>query len=112
MKEKAISLLKKLKETHVKYYYWRIDTVLEDAQNMSGEIQDFCNAILQENNIGIEKDDYRFLQTYMLQVLEDYIGALQNQDAVWMRDTLDAGLRELLMVFIDEKDMGDYTYGE
>lgn len=111
MEEKAINLLNKLQETCVKYHYGRIDTVLKDAQGMSGEIQDFCSAFLQGNIFGMEEGDYQLLQAYTLQVLEDYVGALQHQDTVWMLDTLDAGLRELLMLFIDEKDMGEYTYG-
>ena len=111
MEEKAIGLFNKLQETCVKYPYGKIDTVLKDAQGMSGEIQDFCSAFLQGNIFGMAEDDYQFLQTYTLKVLEDYIGALKHQDTVWMLDTLDAGLRELLMLFMDEKDMGEHTNG-
>ncbi|MCI8282126.1 MAG: hypothetical protein HFI76_10620 [Lachnospiraceae bacterium] len=112
MEEKAINLLNKLQETCIKYHYWKIDNILKDAQDMSGEIQDFCGAFLKGNIWRMEEGEYQLLQAYTLQVLEDYVGALQHQDTVWMLDTLDAGLRELLMLFIDEKDMGEYTYGK
>ncbi len=111
MEEKAIGLLNKIQDTCIKYHYGRIDTILKDAQNMSNDIRDFCSTFLQENVFGMEEEDYQLLQTYTLQVLEDFVGATQHQDTVWMLDTLDAGLRELLMVFIDEKEMAEPVYG-
>lgn len=110
MEKKATELLKKIQETCVKFHYFLIDTVLQDAQSNMKEIQEFCSSILQENIFGMEEEDYQLLQAYTIQVLEDFIGAMQHQDMVWMLDTLDAGLRELLLIFIDENEAGVFAY--
>lgn len=101
MEEKAKALMEKIQVLCVKYYYEKEDIVLKEARNMLTEIQDFCYAILHSDFSEINAEDGQVLRGYTVQLLEDYIGALECQDTVWMLDTLDAGLRELLEIFIN-----------
>lgn len=107
MEEKARGLLDKIQNICVKYYYGKENTVLGESRDMLTDIRDFCSVFLQGNIFGMEEEEYQSLQAYVLQVLEDYMEALQYQDAVWMLDTLDCGLRELLEIYIDEEDIGE-----
>lgn len=110
MEKRATELLKKIQITCAKFYSFRVDTVLQDAQGMMAGIQEFCSMILQGNVFEMEEEDYRLLHSYTIQVLEDFIGASQHKDMVWMLDTLDTGLRELLLIFIDEQHAEGLAY--
>lgn len=88
------------------YHYDRQTNVVEKGGKLSEKIQQFASVFLQGNVFGIGEDEYNGLKAYTLQVLEDYVQALEQRDMVLMIDTLDYGLRELLYIFID-KDGGD-----
>ena len=107
MDEKAKKLLKELQEICVEYHYLKKDNVIEKSRDMSAEIRDFCGEFLRGNIYGMEEEEYQELQAYVIAVLEDYMEALQHEDAVLMLDTLDSGLRELLIIYIDEEDAGE-----
>ncbi len=49
----------------------------------------------------MEEKEYAEFGHYVLQVLEDYMEAVKQQDMLYMLDTLDNGLRELLNIYID-----------
>lgn len=51
----------------------------------------------------MEDAEYMDFQTYILGVLEDYMEAIWQQDMVYMLDTLDYGLRELLDIYIGKE---------
>ncbi len=51
----------------------------------------------------MEDAEYMDFQTYILGVLEDYMEAIRQQDMVYMLDTLDYGLRELLDIYIGKE---------
>ena len=84
------------------YHYDRQTNVVEKGKELSEKIQRFASFFLQGNIFGIEEDEYGGLKAYTLQVLEDYVQALEQRDMVLMIDTLDYGLRELLYIFIDK----------
>lgn len=83
------------------YHYYKDENVLERSRELVGEVQQFCSYFLQGNIFEMEDDEYLNLQQYVVQVLEDYMEAIKQQDMVYMLDTLDYGLRELLNIFID-----------
>ncbi len=85
-----------------KYHYAKIDNVIEEAIKLAERMQQFCGRFLQDNIYDTEEKEYQDFQTYVLQVLEDYLNAVKYKDDVWMLDTLDYGLRELLNIYIDE----------
>ena len=37
-----------------------------------------------------------------IDVLKDYVAAIEQEDVVWIIDTLDYGLRELIELYIDD----------
>lgn len=91
------------------YHYFKDENVLERARGLAEKMQRFCKEFLQGNLFGMEEAEYQRLQNYVLQVLEDYMEALKQQDMVYMLDTLDYGLRELLNIYIDT-DAGESAY--
>ena len=83
------------------FHYYKDGNVLGKSRELAGEIGQFCSYFLQGNVFGMEDGEYEKLQPYVVQVLEDYMEALKQQDTVYMLDTLDYGLRELLNIYID-----------
>lgn len=102
MEEQAKKLLGQIQAMCDRYYQRKEDCILQEARKMAEDIRNFCSSFLQGNIYGMEEAEYRNLQAYVVSVLEDYMGALQQEDSVWMLDTLDAGLRELLLIYMDE----------
>ncbi len=85
------------------YHYCKDENVVEKAEKLAGKIQMFCNTFLQGNIFEIEEVEYQGFLGYVIQVLEDYLEAVQRRDSVLMLDTLDYGLRELLDIYCREE---------
>ncbi|EOS26267.1 hypothetical protein C806_01002 [Lachnospiraceae bacterium 3-1] len=111
MEELAKELTVKIDNICGKFHYFKGGRVLEESRELAGEIQQFCGYFLQGNIFGMEEEEYEKFQQYVVQVLEDYIEAMRQQDTVYMLDTLDYGLRELLNIYIDT-DTGETGHGE
>lgn len=109
MEELAKKLLYDITQICGGYRIEKNENVLNRASKMAMDIQVYCESFLQGNTYGMEEGEYEGLRAYVLQVLKDYIEALEQQDMVWMLDTLDYGLRDLAMIYMDEE--GD-TIGE
>lgn len=88
------------------YHCYKDENVLNRAGKLAAAIQQFCSGFLQGNLFGMEEEEYLGLQRYVIQVLEDYMEAIKQQDMVYMLDTLDYGLRELLNIYIDTEETG------
>lgn len=101
MEELAKDLYKRVSMISEAYYYQKDDAVIKKGGQLAGKIQQYCSVFLQGNVFGMDDDEYQSLQNYVIQVLKDYMGALEKKDLVWMLDTLDYGLRELLKIYID-----------
>lgn len=102
MKELAKGLRQKIDQICGGYHYYKDENVIENARKLSGEIQEFCGFFLQGNMFEMEEEEYTELQNYVVQILKDYIEALEQEDLVFMLDTLDYGLRELLDIYIED----------
>lgn len=101
MEDLAEKISRKIDNICGRYHYYKDGHVLDKSLELSGEIQRFCSYFLQGNIFGMEESEHRKLEQYVIQVLEDYIEAVKQQDLVYMLDTLDYGLRELLNIYID-----------
>ena len=44
------------------------------------------------------------MEGYNKDVLKDYVAAIEQEDVVWIIDTLDYGLRELIELYIDDAE--------
>lgn len=106
MEELALGLRNKIDNICGGFHYYKDENVLKRAEELAGDIQQFCEGFLQGNVFGIEESEYLEFQNYVIQVLKDYMEAVKQQDMVSMLDTLDYGLRELLKIYIDE-DAGE-----
>lgn len=106
METLAKELLKKITQICVEYHYFKKTDAIEKGKEMAEEIQQFTSGFLQGNIYGMTEEEYTGLKNYVLQVLKDYMEAVEQQDIVLMIDTLDYGLRELINIFIDE-DVGE-----
>lgn len=83
------------------YHYFKDEAiVMEKAPEFVPKIQQFCSYFLQGNIWGIEEEEYLNLQKYVVEVLRDYTESLEQQDIVYILDTLDYGLRELLNIYV------------
>ena len=102
MEELAKGLRQEIDQICGGYHYYKDENVIENARKLSGEIQEFCGFFLQGNMFGMEEEEYVELQNYVVQVLKDYVEALEREDLVFMLDTLDYGLRELLDIYIED----------
>ncbi len=92
------------------YHYYKDENVLNRSLGLAGRIQTFCSHFLQGNVFGMEEAEYEGLERYVTGVLEDYVEAAKHQDMVYMMDTLDYGLRELLDIYMDA-GAGEEDYG-
>ncbi len=101
MEKQAKTISDKIDNICGGYHYFKDQNVLNRGQELASEIQQFCGYFLQGNIFGMEEDEYIGFRQYVIQVLEDYLEAVEQQDMVYMLDTLDYGLRELLNIFID-----------
>ncbi|MCI9173915.1 MAG: hypothetical protein HFH49_03070 [Lachnospiraceae bacterium] len=90
----------------IAFYYEKDEEILLKAKALGERIQKFCSSFLQGNIYGMEDREYQELKQYVIQVLEDYLEALEQQDSVYMVDTLDYGLRELVNIYIDKEEDG------
>lgn len=108
MEEKAKKLRDEIEKLCVEFHYYKKNHVMEKARELAEQIQDYCSFFLQGNIFGMKEEEYQGLQSYVIQVLEDYMEAIQYQDDLLMLDTLDIGLRELLMILIEET--GEQSY--
>lgn len=86
------------------YYYRKDEEILLKALGMAERIRRFCGVFLQGNIFGIEESEYQDLQKYVYQALEDFLEAVEQKDAIYMLDTLDYGLRELVNIYMEEED--------
>ncbi len=87
----------------VGYYYYKEKNIFPKAQVLADRIQRFCGSFLQGDIYGMGEEEYEVLRRYVIQVLKDYLEALEKKDTVYMLDTLDYGLRELLNIYIDKE---------
>ena len=109
MEELAKVLRNKIDTICGRYHYYKDGTVLEKSLELAADIRQYCSYFLQGNIFGLEDAEYTDLQLYVIQLLEDYMEALKQKDLVYMLDTLDYGLRELLNIYIN-KDAGERNH--
>jgi len=111
MKEKAEKLRNEIDKICGKFYYEKDESVIPKALNIAKQVEEYCSFFLQGNLFGMETAEYCGLHKYVVQVLEDFVTAAQQEDTVLMLDTLDYGLRELLEIFRD-KETGEGDTGK
>lgn len=102
MEELALQIRNRIDNICGGFHYYKDENVLNRSQKLAGDIQQFCGFFLQGNIFGMEETEYQQLQQYVIGVLEDYMEAVRQQDMVYMLDTLDYGLRELLNIYIED----------
>lgn len=102
MKEKARQLWLIIDTICGGYYIYKDEKVLEKARQSARQIQEYCEYFLQGNHFHMEEDEYGVLYGYVVQVLSDFVEALEQEDIVLMLDTLDYGLRELVDLYREE----------
>lgn len=107
MEELAKKLAGHINDICAAFHYYKDENVLDKSKELARPISQFCNYFLQGNIFGMEEQEYLDFHQYVLQVLEDYIGALEQRDMVYMLDTLDYGLRELLNIYIETEGVAD-----
>ena len=100
----AKELIKKINRVSVDFYYFRDQTVVEKGKSLLPDIQHFASNVLQMLEGEGDAEEYIQLKNYILQVLNDYMEAIDHRDMVLIIDTLDVGLREVLNLFVEEEN--------
>ena len=98
MRALAAELREKIDGICIEYHYFKNENVIEKAKEIIPTIQKFCTGFLQGNSYGISEEEYQNLQVFV----KDYVAAIEQEDVVWIIDTLDYGLRELIELYIDD----------
>ena len=98
----AAELREKIDGICIEYHYFKNENVIEKAKEIIPTIQKFCTGFLQGNSYGISEEEYQNLQVFVIDVLKDYVAGIEQEDVVWIIDTLDYGLRELIELYIDD----------
>lgn len=112
MEELARTLKSQIDKICVEFHYFKKYNTIERSKEYAAMIQEYVSFFLQGNNFGISEEEYKDLYNFSIDVLKDYMAAVENEDAVLMVDTLEHGLRELLKIFIDEDNDGGVEDGE
>ena len=102
MRALAAELREKIDGICIEYHYFKNEHGIDQAKEISPTIQMFCTGFLQGNSYGISEEEYQNLQVFVIDVLKDYVAAIEQEDVVWIIDTLDYGLRELIELYIDD----------
>ncbi len=105
MEERAKELWAIVDTVCAGYYIFKDEKVIEKAQKAAGQIQEYCIFFLQGNIFGMKEEEYRELCGYVMQVLEDFVEAVEQQDTVLMLDVLDYGLRELIELYAKKDEI-------
>lgn len=108
MEQLALELRRGIDIICVTYYFKKEENVIEKAVVLAEKIRKFCGSFLQGNIYGMEDGEYEELKNYVVGVLEDYLEAIEQQDAVYMVDTLDHGLRTLAEIYMDDAKEPEY----
>lgn len=104
METLAKELKHKINDICIGYHYFRRAETMKKSMELSKEIERFVCPLLNGNRFGMEETEYKNFQNYVLEVLKDYAEAAAQRDSVYMVDTLDYGLRELINIFTDAED--------
>ena len=96
MRALAAELREKIDGICIEYHYFKNENVIEKAKEI------IPTGFLQGNSYGISEEEYQNLQVFVIDVLKDYVAAIEQEDVVWIIDTLDYGLRELIELYIDD----------
>lgn len=107
MEELARELIQGIDTVCEGYHFYKDEEiVMEKTVEFVPKIQQFCSCFLQGDMFGIEKEEYIKLQYYVVEILRDYTEALEQRDIVYILDTLDYGLRELLNIYKNAEETG------
>lgn len=104
MEEKAKELWVIIDTVCGGYHIYKDEKVIEKVRKAAGKIQEYCAFFLQGNIFGMEEEEYQKLYRYVVQVLEDFVEALEQGDTIWILDTLDYGLRELVDIYRENNE--------
>ena len=84
------------------YHIYKDEGVIEKARREAGLVREYCSFFLQGNVFGMEEEEYQNLCAYVIQVLKDFVEAIEQTDTVLMLDTLDYGIRELVDIYRED----------
>lgn len=85
----------------IEYYNFKAEDTVEKALTLRDDIEKLAGGLIAVLGSDGESEE---LRAYVLCVLNDYVEAAKQNDEVLMLDTLDYGLRDILMIYIDEEE--------
>lgn len=85
----------------IEYYNFKAEDTIDKAIALRDDIEKLAGGLFEMLGNDGESQE---LRSYVVQVLNDYVEAAAQRDEVLMLDTLDYGLREIFMLYIDEEE--------
>ncbi len=85
------------------FHYNKDENIFLKSIELADRIQRFCGSFLQGNIYGMEDEEYQNFGQFVIHVLEDYLEALEQKDSIFLVDTLDHGLRDLVNIYISDE---------
>ncbi|MCM1307105.1 MAG: hypothetical protein NC223_00735 [Butyrivibrio sp.] len=102
MEALARKLCDAINEICIEYYYnLKNGNAVDKALALREDIEKLAGGLFAALGNDSESEE---LRSYTVGVLNDYIEAVKQRDEVLMLDTLDYGLRDILMIYIDEEE--------
>lgn len=95
-------LTEKINKLCIEYYYLKNQMVIENGKELLPDIKTVAEYLLQVLAEDVTEET-EGLKEYILDVLNDYMEAIDHKDMVLMIDTLDVGFREVLNLFTTEE---------
>lgn len=105
MKEKIITLYRNIVEICVEYLFYKQKNIIAQVQRILPQIQEFAEWFLTRNELEIDADIYQYMQSQLIEILNDCLEGIKENDVVYLHDALDYGLREFIRVFIPESEL-------
>ena len=104
MEELAKKTIANINERCLDFYYFRKENVMERGVALLDNVQEIfkqINFLATENP---NDKDVLNMENYAINVLNDLVEAIEREDQVLLVDTLDYGVRDLMKIFVDERE--------
>ncbi len=104
MEELAKKTIANINEICLDFYYFRKENVMERGVALLDNVQEVfkqINILATENP---NDKEVLNIENYAINVLNDLVEAIERKDQVLLVDTLDYGVRDLMKIFVDERE--------
>ncbi len=104
MDAKIKELYIQLRNDTAAFMIYQDRNIIKKTYPIMSVIQEFSEWFMQENQFGIEEEEYLILCRNLVSILEDLLVAIEQNDVVLMNDALAYGMLDYLKLFCDVEE--------